>query len=115
MTETQRRIDPNALVSGLVLIGIGVAFLVGDFGRIVHNWWPMFIVLVGVSRLFGRRSLWSGLWLIAIGAWLQAVRLHLFDLSFRNSWPLLLIVIGAGIALRAFFEVVPQNGEGRDV
>ena len=110
---SNRRIDPGALLTGLVLIDAGVAFLVGDFGDIVHHWWPMFIVLLGVSRLFRRRSIWSGFWLIAVGGWLQAVRLHWFDLTFRNSWPLLLIVLGAGIALRAFFDVVP-GGEHRD-
>lgn len=108
-----RRVDSGALVTGLVLITAGVAFLVGDFGEIVHDWWPMLLVLVGLSRLFRRRSMWSGLWLMTIGGWLQAVRLRLFDLTFRNSWPLLLIILGAGIALRAFFDAIP-DGERRD-
>lgn len=111
--RTGRRTDPGALLTGLVLIGAGVAFLTGQFGEIMRDWWPMIIVLVGVSQMFRRRSIWHGLWLIAVGCWLQAIRLHLFGLTFRNAWPLLLIVIGAGIALRAVFDVVP-NGEGRD-
>ncbi len=113
MNERLQKLDPSALVTGLVLIAAGVIFLIGDFGQIMRTWWPMFIVVVGVSRVFKRSTVWSGLWMIAIGAWFQMVRLHLFDLTFRNSWPLLLIVMGAGIALRAFFDVVP-DGEKRD-
>src|SRR3954470_317241 len=109
MNDSARKIDPSALFTGLVLIGIGAAFLLGDFGGMVRQWWPMFIVLLGVSRLLQRRTLWSGLWLLALGLWLQAVRLHLFDMTFRNAWPLLLIFIGAGIALRAVFDVAEKE------
>jgi hypothetical protein len=106
MTEAVRRkIDPDSLFTGLVLVAVGVAFLTGDFGHIVRDWWPMIVVLVGIPKLFHRRTIWAGLWLISIGAWLQLVRLHLFGLRYGNAWPLLLIVVGAGIALRALFDV----------
>jgi hypothetical protein len=105
MNEAVRKVDPGALVTGLILIAVGITFLVGDFGDMVRMWWPMIIVLVGVPRLFSARTVWSGFWLIAIGAWLQLVRLHLFGLTFLSSGPLVLIVIGAGIALRALFDV----------
>jgi len=93
MNDRMQKMDPGALCTGLVLIAVGVAFLIGDFGDIVHSWWPMFIVLVGLSRIFRQRTMWSGLWLIAVGAWLQAVRLRLFDLrhvpsSSKWLWPL---------------------------
>ena len=106
MTEAVRRkIDPDSLFTGLVLVAAGVAFLTGDFGHVVRDWWPMIVVLVGIPKLFHRRTIWAGLWLISIGAWLQIVHLHLFGLSYGNAWPLLLIVVGAGIALRAVFDV----------
>jgi hypothetical protein len=106
----RRKIDPDSLFTGLVLIAAGIAFLTGDFGHVIRDWWPMLIVLVGVPKLFRLRTLWAGLWLISIGTWLQFVRLHLFDLTYRNSWPLLLIVIGAGIALKAVFDVTGRSG-----
>ena len=111
--EQTRRIDPNALFTGLVLVALGIAFLLGDFGGLVHHWWPMFVVLLGVPKLLNRRTVWAGLWLVSLGAWLQIVHLHLFGLSFGNGWPLLLIVVGAGIALRAMFDVVPKE-DGHD-
>jgi hypothetical protein len=115
MNDTMRKIDASTVVTGLVLIVVGAVLLVADFHDVIRAWWPMILVVIGVPMLFRRDRIWSGLWLIAIGAWFQAVRLHLFDLTFRNSWPLLLIVGGAGIALRAVFDAVsPEAKEERN-
>ena len=105
MNDVVRKLDARALVTGIILIGLGVVFLLGNFHDVIRDFWPMIIVLVGVGQLFDRRSLGSGVGLILIGTWLQLVRLHVFDLTFQNSWPLLLIGIGAVIALRALFDV----------
>jgi hypothetical protein len=115
MNDTMRKVDVSTVVSGLVLIIVGVILLVADFHDVIRDWWPMILVVIGVPKLFRRDKLWSGLWLITIGVWFQAVRLHLFELTFRNSWPLLLIVGGAGIALRAVFDAVsPEAKEERN-
>ncbi len=115
MNDSVRKIDTATLVSGLVLIVVGSIFLLADFHGLVRVWWPMILVLIGVPKLFRRDTLWSGLWLVTIGAWCQAVRLNLFDLTFGNSWPLLLIVFGAGIALRAVVDAVGSEvKEGRN-
>jgi hypothetical protein len=36
--------------------------------------------------------------------WLQLVTLHVFDLTWATSWPLLLMILGGGMVLRAVFE-----------
>jgi hypothetical protein len=109
-----RKIETGSLLNGLVLIAIGALFLldrlrVANFGDLLHSYWPMFIILFGASRL--RVSMWSGLWLIAVGAWLQIAHLHLFGLSFRTSWPIMLILLGAGITLRALIETITAPEE----
>src|SRR5438309_1587420 len=101
-----KKIETGPLLNGLFLIGIGTLFLldrfrVANFGDLLRSYWPMFIVLFGVSNLTHRRSVWSGLWLIAVGIWLQIAHLHLFGLTFRTSWPIMLILLGVGITLRA--------------
>ena len=114
-----RRIDRGALINGLVLIVVGILFLldrlrVEDFGDLLRMYWPLVIILYGVSHLFRRESIWSGAWLVVIGAWLQLVRLHLFGLTYGNSWPLILIASGAGITLRALVDrEVRTPKEGR--
>ena len=110
------KIETGSLLNGLILIGIGTLFLldrlrVADFGDLLRSYWPMFIVLFGVSNLTKRRSIWSGLWLIAVGAWLQVAHLHLFGLTFRTSWPIMLILLGAGITLRAVIETITAEEE----
>jgi hypothetical protein len=112
-----RRGDNGRLFTGLMLIGLGTLFLleqfhIAGFHAIFRTWWPMIIVMFGVSSLVGRGRVWSGLWTIAIGVWLQLIQLRMFDLTFRNSWPLLLIVLGAFMTLRALTDTVGGTSEG---
>jgi len=107
MNDRPRNQRQGGIFAGVVLIAVGIVFLletfhVARFDEVVHGWWPMLIVLFGVVRLFTGRRPWGAIWFIAIGAWLQAVQLGLFGLTYHNSWPLLLIVAGAGMTLRAF-------------
>jgi hypothetical protein len=111
-----RKIETGTLVGGIILIVLGALFLLEelrltDFGDVIRRYWPMIIVLVGVPKLFSYRTMWSGLWLIAVGGWLQIARLKLFGLTYGTSWPLLLIALGAGIIIRAFVEAVRRSRE----
>lgn len=101
--------ERGSLVIGIIMIVLGSIFLIDrftsvEFGDVIRTWWPMFVVGTGIAQLIARDSVWNGLWLIAVGAWLQAVQFAWFDLTYRNSWPLLLIVLGAGMVVRSFFE-----------
>lgn len=109
MNDETRGINTGSLVWGLTLIGVGVLFLlerfdVANLHGVIRSYWPLFIILLGVSKVFGRRTVWSGLWLIGLGAWMQVSTLHLWGMTFGSSWPLLLIVLGAGIVLRTIFD-----------
>lgn len=120
MNESTRHLDAGALVGGLILIGLGVLFFldrfhVANFGHLIGTYWPLIIVMVGLPKLFYPRTMWSGVWLIALGLWLQAVSLHLYHLTFGNSWPLVLIALGAGIVLRTFFEAAARRHRSDDV
>lgn len=97
-----------ARIAGIVLMIIGGIFLFeemgfADFGDVIESYWPMIVVLVGVVNLFSRETAGNGLWLILVGAWLQISHMGLFGLSWATSWPLLLIVIGAGMVGQSLF------------
>ena len=104
------KINGGSLFTGVVMILMGVVFMLAEFdvvefGDIMSLYWPMIIVFLGASKLFDRSTVWSGLWLLAMGIWMQAARLQAFGLTFGSSWPLLMIVFGAGVIVRAIMEM----------
>jgi hypothetical protein len=110
-----RRIDGDKVFWGSLVFAAGVILLLNSLGILDPSWtlgrfWPLFIVTVGISKLLHRRSIWSGLWLIVLGAWLQAVTLHVRGFTYESSWPLLLVILGAGIILRT----IVGSGRRRD-
>ena len=78
--------DAMRVLPGAVLIALGI-------GRIA----------LGTGRDTRRdpHPIVHGLWLMTVGAWLIASMAQLFGLTFRTSWPLLLIAGGAFIVARA--------------
>src|SRR5438552_1612508 len=78
MNRDRRRIEAGGIFWGVLLIAGGTALLLQRFGVvdvwwIARTYWPLLIVLVGLSKLVHRHSIWSGLWMTAVGSWLQAV------------------------------------------
>lgn len=92
------------VVWGLVLIAIGAIFLLDRLNFLdIHDlwqYWPLVLVFIGLTRMIGSPTpseFTGGLWLVFIGTWLFVVFNNAFDVSFRNSWPVLLI--GGGIVM----------------
>lgn len=113
---TRRNIDRGAIVTGVILLTSGVVLLLGrftgyDFRELVREFWPMIFVVIGLPKVVRYETLWSGLWLIALGGWMQLINLEMFGLTWSNSWPLLLIVFGLGTIARAVFDVVLAREE----
>ena len=104
---------------GLVLIALGTIFLLDrmDFfdASTVWHYWPLLLVVVGINQTIGypsAREFRSGLWMIFIGLWLFAVFEGMFGLTFRNSWPLVLLMAGAELVLAPFIaRRFPQSKE----
>jgi hypothetical protein len=85
---------------GVVLIILGSVFLLEELGfmvvgHLIDTWWPMLLVILGISKMAWQRTVSAGGWLVFVGLWLQAIQLSLFGLTFSNSWPVFLIVAGA--------------------
>lgn len=122
MNETivkRERMDRSNLAGGIILIVVGVMFLlstldVADFGDVISRYWPMIVVLVGIPKLFSRETVWSGMWLITVGVWLQISHLELWGLSYGTSWPLLLIGLGGGMIVRALIDPSPKREHGNE-
>ena len=102
----------RAWMPGLILIVLGVVFLVDNYYSVsfFDNWWALFILIPAVSNLrrARRRSRTAGGWTesarsaLVGGLILTLVAfIFLFNLSWSLFWPLILIILGIGLLLRA--------------
>lgn len=89
---------------GIILILIGAGFLLEQFsiisfGDIFSLYWPSFLILVGISGLFNKKSSKVGnISIIVLGGLLQLDRLGLIDVNvYKLFWPILLIIIGLNV------------------
>ena len=88
------------LITGLVLAGLGILFTLDNLhivpAREVLRYWPVVLLLVGVSHILQARSIGGmvggSIWLL-FGAVLLGERLNLVSNAFR-FWPLLLVGVG---------------------
>jgi membrane-bound ClpP family serine protease len=110
MTQDEGIRNTKKVIWGVFLIALGVLFL---FERFVPwgfaglgEWWPLIFIVIGVTHLVERR-VGSALTMFLMGAWFLAVTSGWMGLSYANSWPLVLIAVGAGIVVKAL------TGEGR--
>jgi hypothetical protein len=121
------RYRPGVVAAGGVLLALGVAMLLDSTGkidiRVGQLIGPLVLIALGAAILFdkggfvhGRRvrgedgqlrmrvrrrgNPAGGFWLIGIGVWMMVSQMHLFGLSFNNSWPLFIILSGIMMAVR---------------
>jgi hypothetical protein len=107
----------NGWIGGVILIGIGVVFLLGNFTDLdLTNWWAVFILIPALTilgnalRTYRKEKrltrevvnpLVGGLMMLFVAT------IFLFDLDWGNVWPGFIIIAGVGALLNAF----AANGE----
>jgi hypothetical protein len=112
-TQTASRNRGGAVFSGIVLIGIGVIFMMQNFGLLyVGNWWALFILL-------GTAGAWGSAWhtyqnngkritSAVTGAFIGGIfplavaLIFLFNLDWGAMWPVFLIIAGVSVLSRSF-------------
>ncbi len=99
------------LMTGLVLIVVGIAFMVDRITilDVEGRWWPFIPLAVGAVTFLvpsasgrGAGSRRPGAWLLFIGCWGLVNEFHLFGLDYGTSWPLMIVGVGLMIVWRAF-------------
>src|SRR5262245_53972799 len=94
----------SSIVWGLFLIALGGAFLLQRFGMLdlpsLGRIWPLVFLPIGITHLFDRRP-GSGIMFLLMGGWFIAVEYEWMGFTYRNSWPLLLVVFGTGMVIEA--------------
>lgn len=92
---------------GVLLVTLGVAYLLNrddpeTVGQLWH-YWPFVLIAFGIANMVpptNGKLFVDGLSQVLFGAWFFISFEGLWGLSFRNSWPLLIIVVGAGMVLQ---------------
>jgi hypothetical protein len=103
----------GSLIIGLILVVVGTVFLLDNFdviyiGEPISRFWPLLVVALGLARVAQAETAWErrrGFFWTFIGLWLLVSVLHMFELNFHNSWPILLIGLGINSIWKA---ITPQ-------
>ncbi len=101
-------------LGGLTILVVGVIFLAGNFGlHLPPRWWAIFILvpaagaLVTAARFYRVDGTFSSRVMgAAIGGTLMlAIALALFlGLNWGLFWPVILVIVGAGIIARGYWR-----------
>lgn len=120
---SQWRNYQGRIFSGLLIIAAGIIFLLAnmdklDFGDFISTYWPMILIVIGISHLLtsGFRNAGVALFLIAIGAFFQLNNWGVLGgRVWAYFWPLLIIAAGLWIIFkprpRGFGENAPEIQE----
>jgi hypothetical protein len=100
---------------GLLLLSVGGGLLGRELGLLpphvrVWDFWPLFIVLIGVSVLLGADGIVSALLAVAfigMGAVLLAGNLGFVTASVTRFWPVLVMLLGIAALVRGGREPEP--------
>jgi hypothetical protein len=101
---------------GIFLIILGVVFTLARMDVIdLHQWrtwWPLLMIAFGVARILapGRaRQKGGGVTFVLVGVWFYACTQHWYGLTFRNAWPILVVVAGVEMVLVAMIDRIKPD------
>jgi hypothetical protein len=98
--------------TGVALIVLGLAFLFMKLNLIQFEWhWYIFPALIFVTmglvelvQFKKPHKIFEGLSHIALGGWFYVSFSGLWGMTPANSWPLILIIVGAGMVVKALLK-----------
>jgi predicted membrane protein len=109
MNDIHRSRLSGKAITGMVLVLLGVAFILDNFGLIdagrIWDYWPLILVVAGFGRLTHPRRLWPdrvwGVFLIALGAVFLLRNLGIVWISLHKIWPVVLVFFGIAMIWQA--------------
>jgi hypothetical protein len=93
---------------GLILVAVGAVLTLQQLGIITRGFWregwPWIVVFLAMIQIVTARTasrLGDGVSFALLGGWLLAVQTHWNGFTWRNSWPMALAAMGAGMVIHA--------------
>ena len=120
MKKDGRRDARGSVTIGLFMIAAGMVLVLDHMGVVqigsIGSWWPLLVVAIGLGKIVSpvpERDLAEGVMLMVLGAWFLSVVHYWMGLTWRNSWPLAFVAIGAKTVLQALVPPAPR-GAGQE-
>jgi hypothetical protein len=115
MFYTQERKLSGRIIMGTWFIIIGTVLLLQKLDviyleellgiRSIWSAWPIIFVIIGVGKMIDAptmKEIGEGVWWIFLGGWLYVSINHIYDLSFRETWPAIIIAFGINVLWESF-------------
>jgi len=106
----RRRQHPGApgFFAGAIIVAVGLFLLLDNLGIVrfhdVWQYWPVILIVWGVSHIFSSRGpagyAWGGV-IAFIGALLLLDNLDIIFFNLHLIWPMIIIAVGVGMLLHA--------------
>lgn len=97
----------SGLVLGSIIVLVGLGLLLDNMGivqfRDIWRYWPVFLIVYGVSRILSSQAVSSLVWggaITLIGAFLLLDNLDIITFNFDYIWPLIIIAFGLSLLVR---------------
>lgn len=104
--------SPVKLVAGLFFAALGILMTADNLdlfdANAILRFWPVIFIVIGLLKLREAHSRGIAIVSIVAGTLLLGGRLHLFRVSFFDLWPILFIVAGIVIVLKALGVAMPS-------
>lgn len=105
---TQKGSARSGILYGLIMIAAGTVLLLERFDlldtNLLRHFWPVTFIVLGAMFLLGPNGPFGkalGVFLVVIGSALELEKLGIYELRFRQLWPLYLIALGGFLVWRA--------------
>ena len=107
----ERHKRATAAVFGVLLVGVGVMFLLQNFGMVdagqVGDWWPLILIGFGIASLIAPKDpgdAATGVAVAALGAFFLLRNFDVIHWRFENIWPLFMVLGGVSLIARSIAE-----------
>lgn len=101
MDRKQRQKRVTGIVYGVIFVAVGVLFTLDNMGVLeagrLRGYWPLFMIGFGLPSVIAPKDTGEsvfGVLFTAAGSFLILRNLDLVDWSFRDAWPLFLVLAG---------------------
>jgi predicted membrane protein len=91
------------LMLGLFTVALGLLWTLENLGILPRgflNFWPILIVLYGISRVIQCQTMgqkvWGVFWIVVGSVWVLDSA-HIFDFNIWDLWPLILVTLGVSL------------------